>query len=602
MAYTLSGGSVRRLPARSHLREKARPRTRSRSFGAGFSADVFALRVWEALGDATSLGLHSSASAGDWRSVVTHVQPSPSTYGSPYEFFLAYQASKLVSKMPGLPTGIDTRKSAEKRFIEAEASCLATNTRFEYCQMIGDYSDCTAVLHAVQRKIADILGPVPTFDALDFSFGPGANFGVRGQTTAYHKLTSALESTHSMGPLLSEFLAEFPGWVTEATADVALVNGSDLSFVPKDAKTERSICIEPLLNGLMQKGIGTYIRNRLLRHGINLRDQTINQRLAMSCEELGLSTVDFSSASDTIAYGLVWDLLPPDWCELLDSARCSQFRYEERWYPFQKFSSMGNAYTFELETLIFYSIAYSVMVEADIRPLTGTNLHVYGDDVIIPRGAYDRFKTVSTFCGFSINEQKSYKDGPFYESCGTDVFLGHLVTPFRLKVEPKTPGDLLYLANSLVRLSQRIINCAGTDAELAAAYKVAKSLASVHRWIIGLIPKRYRVFGPDNESDAWLICPFDRAVPSQGHFGWWHKRLVASPAKYTAPDGLWPMVYALYGVYRSSGPADIWDDSAPVLWSSGAALREKVRYRVGVTQSADWEYPPMIAGLFWQGY
>lgn len=590
---------------RSLRRTKRRPppRTPQPSDGQGFRADAFALRVWRALGDNVSRGLWHAGKTGDWKSVVEHLAPRASQHTSPLEFFLTHQATKLVSKFPHFDTGIDRRKVAERKFIDAEAACAATNIRFRDCQTRGDYSHCTATLAAVQRKIADILGPVPSLSELDFRFGPGANFGVRGFTTAYHKLTSALECTRSMIDYLPEFLAEFPTWVGVYDAEIptsvsyTLVDGSDLSFVPKDAKTDRSICIEPLLNGLMQKGIGSYIRNRLLAHGVNLRDQTINQVLCQFAELRGLSTVDFSSASDMISYALVWDLLPPDWCELLDAARCSHFHYEGRWYPFQKFSSMGNAYTFELETLIFYALAFVCCAEVGVQPLTGKNLHVYGDDVIIPREALTRFKAVSTFCGFTVNESKSFESGPFFESCGHDVFLGHNVTPYRLKDDATTPKELTYVANLVVRLATRVRSLAREN-ELGRADEILSRLASIHRWVVGFIPRRSQAFGPDSDSDDWLIAPFRVANPARGLFGWRHKAWRARPVKYIPDGGFWPLSYALYSAQGIRAPG-FWDDSAPVLWSEGAALRsDAVRYRMGVHQSPDWSYPYELTS-FW---
>lgn len=610
-ANRVRGGRSRKQhrPTESRLNPRCSSGPRPNSVVASqLRVQEFALRMFEALDTPRSHSLHIMASAGMWESVVRSA-PDPKQHTGPNEFFLDYQCCKLMSKNPLLPTGINTRAVAEKKFIEAEKACLLTNERLRDLST-GVSPRLHRILHAAQRKIADILGDRPELEELDLSFGPGANFGVRGNTSAYHKLTSPMESTHSMIELLPELLGEAPGWFGPdgTIVEVSLVNGSDLTFVPKDATTDRAICIEPLLNGFLQKGIGVFIRNRLRRHGVNLKDQTINQDLARIALDSGLSTVDFSSASDTIAYNLVWELLPPEWCELLDAARCPNFRYDGRWYPFQKFSSMGNAYTFELETLIFYALAYACCVEVEVQPRTGVNLHVYGDDVIIPRVAFDLFQEVSTFCGFTLNSTKSFRDGVFFESCGTDVFLGRLVTPFRLKRGLATVSDLFFAANLVVRIIERIHDNT-TENNRAANKARVDRLSDVHRWLVGLIPSHRMVLGPYDEGDDWLICAFDRVCPSQGTFGWRHRKLVVTPVKYMPnidpgnkyPE--WPMSYALYGAYRSSGERN-WDELAPVLWSEGAALRNVTRTRVGVTWSSDWRYPLALvaAGRLWQGY
>jgi hypothetical protein len=66
-------------------------------------------------------------------------------------------------------------------------------------------------------------------------------------------------------------------------------------------------------------------------------------------------------ASDTLAFEVVSWLLPNDWWWALEQCRSpvgvlpsgETIRY-------QKFSSMGNGYTFELESLIFWAISQQV--------------------------------------------------------------------------------------------------------------------------------------------------------------------------------------------------------------------------------------------------
>jgi hypothetical protein len=405
----------------------------------------WATQLWESIDTPVSLSLEILLRYGEFEQVVRKTC-NPSDYADPLSFFLDYQAVKALSKFPYLDTGIDRRRKAIDNFLAAEVECAKTNDRIRNQNLpervLPPSQDVRKVFYLAARKIASILGPVPSLDALDFRFGPGASFGVRGDTSAFKKLTSPLECSFASSQICSEFLSEFPGWIPEGSTPVLQVSGSELSFVPKDAKTDRPICIEPMLNGLMQKGIGSYIRDRLLKFGVNLRRQEINQELARRAYFDGLATVDFQSASDSIAYMLVLDLLPIDWVEFLDISRSPRFYFEGGWYPLQKWSSMGNAYTFELETLIFYALAVSVCTVAGVPYTTGENLHVYGDDVVIPRAAFDLFLEVSTFSGFTINSEKSYVDGNFYESCGADWFMGHNVRPLLLKKRLESREDI----------------------------------------------------------------------------------------------------------------------------------------------------------------
>lgn len=617
----ISSGALLDGPLVSARKRKAPPfRETSRSNAVAAvanrpaSVDVlrFAQSIWQAFGTPLSEQLSEMARKGRFAELVRE-DVAASSYTDPFEFYLDYQAVKLLSKNPHLDTGIDTAKVALRKFVEFEALCQETNARFRPDAMTGIPSHLARVLYAAQAKIVSILGDVPDLEALDFRFGPGAAFGVRGDTSSYHKVTSALECTHNMIAALPDFLGEFPGWVTEATAEVTLVQGSDLALVPKDAKTDRVICIEPLLNGLMQKGIGTWIRDCLKRHGVDLDDQSVNQRLAGHALRDNLATVDFSSASDSIAYNLVWSLLPPDWATFLDACRCPRYRCEGSWYSFQKFSSMGNAYTFELETLIFYALAYACCIETGIRPETAVNLSVYGDDVIIPQDSFGLFREASEWCGFKVNASKTFATGSFFESCGCDYFTGMLVTPFRLKRPLRTHDELTYGANFILRICERLYALATTETQRAKAYDICSKLGDCHRDVVLGIPRRYMVLGPWSVQDQWLIAPFDRVCPAKGSFGWRHKALIQRPRKHREEH--WPMAYALYNAQDySAGPtlspgsittlakSCARDKGTVIQHSAGASLREGVKTSIGNFQSPDWEFPWKLAMHYWQEY
>jgi hypothetical protein len=119
---------------------------------------------------------------------------------------------------------------------------------------------------------------------------------------------------------------------------------------------------------------------------------------------------------------------------------------------YEKFSSMGNGYTFELETLIFWGLCMGVCRELELEP---SQVLVYGDDIVVPVAAYELLSEVLTFCGFTLNSKKSFGSGPFRESCGKDYFLGADVRPFFLKEIPYEIETLFRLCNGLRVLSAR---------------------------------------------------------------------------------------------------------------------------------------------------
>lgn len=552
-------------------------RTRKRH-GRRMSFDVFlwVTKILESLDSPVSLSVYLLMKYKQWDQVAKK-SVSPLDYQNPLDFFLDYQAVKILSKYPYMDTKIDRKRAAIGKFLEAEGQCFLTNERIrEYSG--GDWAfkpsrPVNQVLHLARRKISHILGEVPSLDSLDFRFGPGASFGVRGDTSVYKKLTSDLECTFAFAPMAPSFLAEFPGWVPEGPARLNLVPGSELTFVPKDAKTDRPICIEPLLNGLFQKGVGSYIRNRLARHGVNLRDQSINQGLAQRAFFDGLSTVDFSSASDTISYMLVLELLPIDWFQFLDAARSPSYFMEGNWYDFHKFTSMGNAYTFELETLIFYALATASCESLGVSYQTSHNLHVYGDDVIIPRAAFRLFLEACSYCGFTINEEKSFVDGPFFESCGCDYYIGYNVRPYLLKKRVKTLQDHYYVSNCSLAIAARIQSLRGWHDDDFIRRRV-NSLRDVHAWCVGCIPRGKRFLVPQGAGDVGLHCDFDIAVPTRHEQwdGWTYRGLCPLPVRIVAD---FPMSYALYHAGMGC-PEGWWDLPSQELHSEGYVPRSKV--------------------------
>jgi hypothetical protein len=183
-----------------------------------------------------------------------------------------------------------------------------------------------------QRKISYCLGTLPNLEELQFAFGPGATTETpKIKACARNKLGASITCSEDLVPMASELLGEMPAWLPEEDQDLVTVEigvkPARLSFVPKTAKTDRCIAVQPPLNGLFQTGIGKYLRHRLLSCGVDITDQTRNQKRAREGSLTGaLATLDLSSASDTIATELVWDLLPFEWANLLSYGRCSLLR------------------------------------------------------------------------------------------------------------------------------------------------------------------------------------------------------------------------------------------------------------------------------------
>lgn len=431
-----------------------------------------------------------------------------------YEELTAYDAiqfrqiSAFFSKRGDLDLGFDRRAVALEAFVAAERLCIQTNDVFR-SRLAGRFSFLPGVeskLFRAQRKIATILGDVPNLGDLRLAFGPGATTNVTKRiASARRKLGTQLacseEFAHGASAKLEELqglffdeldeLEDFQGYTDAAlkgmfpkrsqedsvTVDLEIHPGR-LAFVPKNYKTFRGIGVEPVLNTLFQNGIGRYMSRRLLSFGIDLKDQSRNQRLALEGSLTGaLATLDLSSASDTVALELVYDLLPLDWALFLSEYRTGTMIVEGLPLRLEKFCSMGNGFTFPLESLIFYALACACVPEEETHLIS-----VYGDDIIVPTTAYAELANLLEVCGFSVNLSKSFASGPFRESCGADYLRGISIRPSYIK-DALSCFDLFRLHNQYVRRG---------DFEMAALVSAA-------------IPNHLKLWGPDGYGDGHLI-------------------------------------------------------------------------------------------------
>jgi hypothetical protein len=207
---------------------------------------------------------------------------------------------------------------------------------------------------------------------------------------------------------------------------------SRVEFVPKNAKIDRAICTEPTLNGMFQLGVGEILADHLRTVGIDISDQSANQRAACEGSITGaLATLDLSSASDTVSLALIQHLFPEDWFELFCRLRSADAMVDGKPVRLQKISSMGNGFTFPLETMVFWAIAQGV-VEIYAPESLGKTL-VYGDDIVVATDAAVPLMSVLRDLGFMPNFEKSFWEGPKRESCGKDYVLGTDIRPVFVK-------------------------------------------------------------------------------------------------------------------------------------------------------------------------
>lgn len=391
--------------------------------------------------------INSSLTKAEFGDVLSTFRNMAFSASNAEDFSNAYLMSEILSKWDGdgivSVTDHDREVAAANTFWEGEDACKAANYRLAAWDY--DVNVPTEVIHRARRIIAGLLGEFP-WEELPRAcgFGPGAStFLRRADSSHQNKWQSARHITATCLP----YLLAFQKWAhLDAFAiEVEIVGGNRVTTVPKSWKTFRTIAVEPCWNSFFQKGVGKLIRRRLRGVGLLHKDaQKKHGRLAQEGSiTKELATVDLKSASDTLSIGLIEAVIPDGWLRVLRDLRSPVGEIAGVEYRYQKWSSMGNGYTFELETLVFYALARAVCNKKDQWAVS-----VYGDDIILPSTAVMELQAVFKACGLTFNTTKSFWGShPFRESCGSHFFNGVDVTPFYLRSELKTAGDLITLAN-----------------------------------------------------------------------------------------------------------------------------------------------------------
>lgn len=504
--------------------------------------------LFEAIDSPRSLAAHILLKNREYAQL-TNLEIDSAHYSNADKFADDYLATKFLSKFPDFRhEDLDPEGAALLSFYKFEDACRVTNSRFRELRLdpyLWDPS-VAAIFKLARRKINHVLG-APNLESISrgFGWGPGATTSSTGNlTSAYVKFAKRLDVTSDSLVMGQCCVNSIPSWVncqlqTDEFPSVRaaltsqafnIVAGNEIVFVPKNAKTHRIIAKEPHVNSYLQKGFGQEIRRLLrVRAGVDLKDQTQNQRLAKAGSLTGtLATIDLQGASDTLSNELVRYLLPSPWYGLLNQIRSKSgyLRKEKTWVRYHKFSSMGNACTFELESLIFWALCKSCLeVNGE-----GQTLSVYGDDLIVPTEHYESVAKVLQFAGFTINALKSFSSGAFRESCGKDYFFGADVRPIFLKESISNVESVFKLANNVRRYAHRRNSHCGCDRRFLCCWE-------------DLVGRLHPVFRglkiPDGQGDIGLLSNFDEATPSRPKGGWegfLFKALIRLPVKQAMRD------------------------------------------------------------------
>lgn len=375
------------------------------------------------------------------------------------ERYLADQCfSKYVSS-DTLPAE-EREVAAVNKWLQTEHRNAQTNWRL--LTMSEDYNILPRIaasnfLSFARQLCARIIGDTIPESALFGGFSGGASTSRArreshpalkfvGQADITPAAWSWFELCLDLLPMLRDHYVSHPDVIVRET------DGNVMFTVPKNTEIDRVACKEPDINMYLQRGVGNHFRRCLRKNGIDLNDQSVNREHARVGSLTGaLATIDLSSASDSVTTELVRQVLPDTWYGLLmdlrspvTHIRCAALS-GELVHSNEMISSMGNGFTFELESLLFYVLARTTAYFGGHSGVIG----VYGDDLIIPATMYDDMEWVLTVFGFSLNKGKSFHTGPFRESCGGHYWHGDDITPFYIKAPITTITDVIRVANQI---------------------------------------------------------------------------------------------------------------------------------------------------------
>ena len=383
-----------------------------------------------------------------------------------------------------------------------------------------------------------------------FAVGPGSSLGCDNESFYTKLFASRISATHPyLLALYRAAIVESPTWAAaenlrHSRFGDAIVSGNRLFFVEKTTEIARTCCTEPLGNMLLQQAVGSFIGDCLkLSFGIDLSTQPDkNRELArLGSIDGSFGTIDLSSASDSISFALCRAILPN---AILGAVSVSRSPVtvlpngdEE---PMNMVSTMGNGFTFPLQTLIFACVVrsvYSMLGYPCSNP--ATQFGVFGDDIIVRREAYDLVIYYLHQLGFKVNEDKSFNNGPFRESCGYDWHAGHFVRGVYIR-RLETLSDLYSALNRLNNWSAR------------AGVKLQN--------VISILLREIRLRGKilkvpfSAPVDSGYRVPFFMTVPRLDNNYWFvYRQLRKATRKRAVPDDL-PGSRALrYSFYNESG-------------------------------------------------
>lgn len=431
--------------------------------------------------------------------------PSVYDYACADTYFLDAQAYAIIAKNEQLQIKSSDTLQFElvDSFFDTEQKLAKVNERFDTTLVVRHPS----FIEQVTANIKKLIGSGPSMTLKDsYLLGPGSSYSIKGSlVNLFDKLQRHPSVSSGARPLLS-FLLHQTDLESVWLDNLTIVNQNFFSSVPKNFKEVRGICVENDGNVPCQKFIGLKLRDKLARTAYNLNTQhTVHTGAVRYAslnadhpESLPLATIDLRKASQMIASNVVKTVFPPIWFDFMDKTRAHNTQIGEFIHKNQLFSSMGNGYTFEMETILFLGILMTLPHNQFLNEgpdgMVKGYISVFGDDIICHNDDVALLLERLEYFGFEVNTSKSYMSPqlPFRESCGADYWDGTNVRPIYLRgnIDENNIDTIYGLANQIRRISRRLFGRCPRNSRFARIY------SRVCNWL----PEHLRIYGPHEDS------------------------------------------------------------------------------------------------------
>lgn len=340
-------------------------------------------------------------------------------------------------------------------------------------------------MHArcIQLAADYISAHMGSFDptATKFRHGPGAVSDQRFGSYKYDFKTWP-DRLDSVFPKADFAAANYALWLDtdlykDHDLDSNIEIAAKLCCVPKTIKAPRLIAAEPTSLQWCQQSIRDHLYNRvrgsIIGSFIDFRRQELNGNLARDASLSGSHcTIDLSSASDRVSCWHVERLFRRS-PSLLNALRATRSRTLKQdivaGLPSEvfvrKYSTMGNATTFPVQSLFFLSLILGTICfkrslkvcDKTMRLLAKEKVRVFGDDLIVPADCAGAIVDTLHALNLKVNPNKTFLTGLFRESCGVDAFMGHDVTSVSVLDVPNRakPGSIVSAVDTHNNLCNR---------------------------------------------------------------------------------------------------------------------------------------------------